>query len=194
MAGGKDGYSCNSKFYYLFFVYFVVVKISEPRGGSGEPVKEQADENGEEILDETSALDEHFDEEYFECCRKGEYSQLFCNFASWQDCSIFQGLLFANGISSHKEHEHSNRFYFGSNLISNIFSVQLWILVKDYNDAYELLKQFTDQKAEAIKEKYESNSNKTGEKLLGAVLAPVTVSKEQEILGIKVFPKSEREI
>ena len=41
--------------FIIFFLFiFVVVKISEPRGGSGEPVKEQADENGEEILDEYS--------------------------------------------------------------------------------------------------------------------------------------------
>ncbi|WP_407435271.1 hypothetical protein [Treponema sp.] len=181
--------------FIIFFLFiFVVVKISEPRGGSGEPVKEQADENGEETSDEASALDEHFDDEYFERCRKGEGRQLFCNFASWQDCSIFQGILFANGIPSHKEHENSNRFYFGSNALSNAFAVQLWILINDYNDAYELLRHFTKQKTEAINENAESESNNVGNKLLGIVLSPVTVSKEQEILGIKVFPKSEREI
>ena len=41
--------------FIIFFLFiFVVVKISEPRGGSGEPVKEQADENGEEIITESA--------------------------------------------------------------------------------------------------------------------------------------------
>ncbi len=176
--------------FFLIIFIFVNAKFCDE---SSETVSEPVYENGDELIDEADneVSEQQFDDEYFERCRKGEGRQLFCNFASWQDCSIFQGILFANGIPSHKEHENSNRFYFGSNALSNVFAVQLWILINDYNDAYELLRYFTKQKTEAINENSESESNNVGKKLLGIVLSPVPVSKEQEILGIKVFPKFE---
>lgn len=142
---------------------------------------------------ETENLEEfsEFDKAYFERCQKGEPHQLFLKFSSLQDCTLLQGLLFAGGISSHIEHQHMNRIYPGSNTIANIFAVQLWILVADYEAALEIVSQFISQKRNSLNTSDDSVLAKTLKKLLGLLTAPFPVSKSQQILGISIFPKEQ---
>ncbi|MDD6487397.1 MAG: hypothetical protein PUF61_10670 [Spirochaetales bacterium] len=142
---------------------------------------------------ETENLEEfsEFDKAYFERCQKGEPHQLFLKFSSLQDCTLLQGLLFAGGISSHIEHQHMNRIYPGSNTIANIFAVQLWILVSDYEAALEIVSQFISQKRNSLNTSDDSVLAKTLKKLLGLLTAPFPVSKSQQILGISIFPKEQ---
>lgn len=134
-----------------------------------------------------------FDKGYFERCGKGELHQLFLKLSSLQDCTLLQGLLFAGGISSHIEHQHMNRIYPGSNTIANIFAVQLWILVADYEAALEIVSQFISQKRNSLNISEDSVLAKTLKKLLGLLTAPFPVSKNQQILGISIFPKMQTE-
>lgn len=144
---------------------------------------------------ETENLEEfsEFDKAYFERCQKGEPHQLFLKFSSLQDCTFLQGFLFADGIPSHIEHQHMNRIYPGSNTIANIFAVQLWILVSDYEAALEIVSQFISQKRNSLNTSDDSVLAKTLKKLLGLLTAPFPVSKNQQILGISIFPKVQTE-
>lgn len=182
----------------LFFIVFILNnKKNEDekleRKGSGNSFDHSS--GGEEIQEEENEFDrvdcDEFDKEFFERCQKGERRQLLCNFASWQDCSIYQGMLLSAGIPSHKEHEHINMVFFGSNLVSNVFAVQLWILVNDYEEAAVILKDFLEQKIKNFDEKAKiENTRKILRTLAGMLTAPYPVFKEHEILGVKIFPKS----
>lgn len=144
---------------------------------------------------ETENLEEfsEFDKAYFERCQKGEPHQLFLKFSSLQDCTFLQGFLFADGIPSHIEHQHMNGIYTGSNTIANVFAVQLWILVADYEAALEIVSQFISQKRNSLNSSEDSVLAKTLKKLLGLLTAPFPVSKNQQILGISIFPKVQTE-
>ena len=139
---------------------------------------------------ETENLEEfsEFDKAYFERCQKGEPHQLFLKFSSLQDCTFLQGLLFADGIPSHIEHQHMNGIYTGSNTIANVFAVQLWILVADYEGALETVKQFIRQKSKSLNDSDDSALSENLKNLLGLLTAPYPVSKSQQILGISIFP------
>jgi len=145
----------------------------------------------DEKIVETENIEEpsEFDKPYFERCRNGEAYQLFLKFSSLQDCTLLQGLLFVNGIPSHIEHQYMNRIYPGSNTIANIFAVQLWILVADYEAALEIVSQFISQKRQNLNTINDSILAKTLKSLLGIFTAPFPVSKNQQILGISIFPK-----
>lgn len=112
-------------------------------------------------------------------------------FASIQDCTFLQGILSANEIPSHVEHQHMNSLYgAGANLMNSIFAVQLWILTSDYEKALELTTEFIKQKSESLKTKPDSKAANNIKTVLEILTAPYPLTKSHQILGISVFPKA----
>ena len=140
-------------------------------------------------------IPEEFDEKYFERCQKGESHQLFLKVASLQDCTMIQSLFASQGVPSHREHEHFNSIYGSgtSNLLSTTFSIQLWILTADYEKAFEIARDFVQQKCENLKShEQKSKGHKLTEGILAILFSPYPITKSYQTLGITIFPKSEK--
>ncbi len=145
----------------------------------------QTPDDGNVVREVTS----EFDEKYYERCRRGEPYQLFMKFVSVQDCDFVQSMLYGDNIPSHSEHRHMNTIY---GELSTVFPVQLWIMTFDYDRAFEIANQFVIQKSEKFKTE-EPNAMETIKKVIGVLTSPYPITKPQEIMGLTIFPKAERE-
>ena len=114
--------------------------------------------NSESLLDLYTNEDEHqqligenpdFDSEYFERADKGEKTQEFLIVGAPEFCPMLQNLLFAEGIPSYIENVHINSIYPVHNLgSSSAFSIKLYILVSDYDKAYDIISNFVSTSQE----------------------------------------------
>lgn len=167
-------------------IFLRILKFLHEKDAQNQPLSTEKIYDGTDSSEESETENiEEFDKDYFERCQNGEAYQLFLEFASVNDCTFIQGLLFAKGIPSHTEHQHMNRVYAGT----NIFAVQLWILVADYEPALEIVMQFVSQKSENLKNNGDSGSTENIAKLIALLTASHPISKNQQMLGIKFFPK-----
>lgn len=188
----------NEILYFIgaVLIFSLILKFFKKKNFSKTPDSFSDWEEDYKTNDENENFEEdenqkNFDDEYFERSLQGEKNQLFLKFASIQDCNFLQGLLSANGIPSHVEHQHMNSLYGASaNLMSSIFAVQLWILTSDYDKALELTTEFIRQKSESLKTKPSLKAMNNIKTVLEILTAPYPLTKSHQILGISVFPKS----
>ena len=158
---------------------------AEMREETENPETDVVQENDSEVSEQ------EFDKEYFERCQNGEGYQLFMKFASINDCVFLQGLLSAEHIPSHVEHQHMNGLFgAGANVLSGTFAAQLWILVADYEKAYDIAVQYIVKKSESLEV---SKDTKLKEGVAAALVVllgtPYPITKSQQILGMTIFPK-----
>ena len=173
-------------------LYFIFKNISHQEKWSGkeEPMDKDFvsdDENNEEISDEI----ENFDKLFFEETKKGETYQHFLSLSSIRNCTLIRGLLQVEGISTYTEGEHMNSIYGGiSGTMNAVVAIKLYILTKDYDKAYEIVKDYINEKIQRITNNDENNkSNMASVALVFLSGTPVNVG--QESLGIVVLPKVE---
>ena len=173
-------------------IYFIFINISQQEKWSDteEPMDKEficEDELKEEISDEI----ENFDKLFFEETKKGETYQHFLSLSSIRDCSFIRGLLQVEGISTYTEGEHMNSIYGGiSGTMNAVVAIKLYILSKDYDKAYEIVKDFINEKIQRITNDDENKkSNMASVALVFLSSTPVNVG--QKSLGIVVLPKVE---
>lgn len=131
----------------------------------------------------------NFEEKFFEEVRNGQKYQHFLNISSQMDNMLIRSILSSINIPTYVEGENMNKFYGGATtFLINVFNIKLYILICDYDNAIEVVKEF-------IKNKIDSLDSKVGKdkyiKLLEILAAPYNISTSQEMLGITIFPKED---
>lgn len=151
------------------------------------------DENGNaEIIDGTN-----FEEKFYERVKQGEQYQLFIKISSKQDCVMIRSMLVSAEIPTYTESEHMNGVYGGfSGTVNTVFAIRLFILVDDYEEAYQIVREYIENKKNTLKLENQKNEN-VGTKVLKDVVsilvAPYPIFKEQEILGMTIYPRKNSE-
>lgn len=141
-------------------------------------------ETSEEIIDYTP-----FQEIFFEKVREGEDYQHFLKIASQIDCSILRSILSSAKIPTYVEGENTNGIYGGgANLLNNLFSIRLYILTKDYDEALLIVTDFIKNKVERLAE---NGDDKPFMKILEVLAAPYNISSKQDLLGITIMEKKQ---
>lgn len=68
-----------------------------------------------------------------------------------RNCTLIRGLLQVEGISTYTEGEHMNSIYGGiSGTMNAVVAIKLYILSKDYDKAYEIVKDYINEKIHRI--------------------------------------------
>lgn len=130
-----------------------------------------------------------FEEILFSKVREGYKHLHFLNIASQIDCAIIRSILSAAEIPTYTEGENSNGIYGGaSSLLNNLFSIKLYILEEDYDEALLIVTDYIKNKANRLKE---NGDDKNYVKLLEILAAPHQISSKQELLGISIMPKKQ---
>lgn len=178
----------------IYFIVSGIKKVKEVRKEMSEekpvPKKDSFSDLYENEAEHDAAInnDDDFDSAYFERVRNGEKSQLFLEIGGVADCSMIRSLLFSENIPSYIENEHVNKIYsFGG--LNSAFSIRLFILVADYEKAYEIVDAYV--KGNAVSEEGEENTvAKTSAAVAGAMFfIPLPEGSEQKTMGITVLPK-----
>lgn len=169
----------------IMFAAVLYLKFSETR-------KKNIQGKSQETPEATSDEPKDFDEDFFKATQGGEPYQQLLSLASQRDCSIIRSLLQADNIPSYCEGEHMNNIYGGiAGTMNAVIAIRLYVLEKDYDTAFEIVKGFIDTKIEKMNEKPESEVKDAALKTAGVLLGkPLTAN--QEILGITIFPKAEK--
>ena len=153
----------------------------------------------EKAHDEAIKQSGEFELNYFERVRNGEQTQQFLAIAGQPASAMIRSLLCAAGIPSYAENEHINAMYALNNLnSSSAFAIKVYILVADYDRAYEIVTDFLS-KQEHIKEKEkaegeEESAAKTAKKVADAVMTglffmPMPDGSEDKPMGVTILPK-----
>lgn len=109
-----------------------------------------------------------------------------------RDCSLIRGLLQVEGISTYTEGEHMNSIYGGiSGTMNAVVAIKLYILSRDYDKAYEIVKDYVNEKIQRITRDGEENRNSNIRSGILVFLSGTPVNVGQESLGIVVLPKVE---
>lgn len=184
----------------IYFVFTGIKKISEVKNGDFE--ESEKEETLEDLytdekahMDALNDADMNFEKGYFAGLENGEKAQQFLVLGGIKDCSMIRSLLLSEGIPTYVENEHINSFYsVGVNAQAG-FSIKLFILVKDYEKAYEIVLDYVNRLSPLAPEK-ESSENvsekikTTTEKVVsGLFFVPVPVNSEQKTMGITILPK-----
>ena len=97
----------------------------------------------EEEHNKAMAEAQEYEKGYFERIRQGEQSQQFLAVGSFTICSFLRSLLAAENIPTYTENEHINGMYSLHALGgSSSFSIKVYILISDYDRAYEIIRDF----------------------------------------------------
>ena len=129
---------------FLLIYFFIAIIKNKKSSGALSDLYTNEDEH-QRAIDEIP----DFDSEYFERAGKGEKTQEFLKLGAPELCSMLQSLLFAEGIPSYIENIHINTIYPVHNLgSSSAFSIKLYILVSDYDKAYEIISDFVSNSQE----------------------------------------------
>ncbi len=145
--------------------------------------------------DEAIKQIESFEKGYFERVRNGEQTQQFLAVGSNMMCSFLRSLLSAENIPTYTENEHVNSMYSLNALSGNsAFSIKVYILVADYDRAYEIISDFISkhESEENIEESQTSeNPVKTIAKaaVTGLFFVNMPDGAEEKVHGITVLPK-----
>ena len=143
--------------------------------------------------DEAIKQIESFEKGYFERVRNGEQTQQFLAVGSMMMCSFLRSLLAAENIPTYTENEHVNSMYSLNALSgSSAFSIKVYILVADYDRAYEIISDFI---AKHEKEADETVSPENPVKTIamaavtGMFFVNMPEGSEEKVHGITVLPK-----
>ena len=142
--------------------------------------------------DEAIKQIESFEKGYFERVRNGEQTQQFLAVGSMMMCSFLRSLLAAEGIPTYTENEHVNSMYSLNALAgSSAFSIKVFILVADYDRAYEIISDFISSRENPDEEHPSISSIKTAANAVATGLFFVNMPEgaEEKVLGITVLPK-----
>ena len=145
--------------------------------------------------DEAIKQIESFEKGYFERVRNGEQTQQFLAVGSNMMCSFLRSLLAAENIPTYTENEHVNSMYSLNALSGNsAFSIKVYILVADYDRAYEIISDFISkhESEENIEESQTAeNPVKTIAKaaVTGLFFVNMPDGAEEKVHGITVLPK-----
>lgn len=153
-------------------------------------------ENEDEFNEVSENLD-NFDQEFLSRVSDGEPYQLFLSIGGQQECALIQSLLYSEGIPSYVENQNFNRFYGGApTAMTAVFSIKLYILSKDYDDAYKIVSEFCNFKKDVFDE-YHKEKSTIPEKIFyiisGIFFTPYPTTVKQKGMGISIFPKIELE-
>ena len=135
---------------------------------------------------------------YFERVRNGEQTQQFLSVGGQLACSMIRSMLFAEGIPTYTENEHANSFYSLNNLSSSsAFSIKVFILVADYDRAYEIVSDFvskcerseSDDSNESESKISESAKTTADALITGCFFIPMPDGSQDKPMGITILPK-----
>lgn len=180
----------------IYFIRTGIRKLNEQKNASS-----LADlYTNEEEHNEAIKQSEEFEKGYFERVRNGEQTQQFLSVGGQMACSMIRSLLFAENIPTYTENEHANSFYSLNNLSSSsAFSIKVFILVADYDRAYEIVSDFVSKCDRANTEESEQeneteNTTKNITKATGAILTgcffvPMPDGSQDKPMGITILPK-----
>ncbi|MDD5930622.1 MAG: hypothetical protein PUC37_12545 [Spirochaetales bacterium] len=151
------------------------------------------DDINEDSLPLTDEAEDYtqIEEKFFENVRNGKKYQHFLNLSAQIDCFMIRSMLASMDIPTYTEGENVNNIYGGaSTCLTSVFKIKLYILIEDYEEAFEVVKGYIKNKAETLagrdgKDKYI--------KVFELLAAPYIISNSQEMLGIVVLPKKTEE-
>ena len=128
-----------------------------------------------------------FEEKFFEAVKTGKEYQHFLNLSSQFDCMLIRSILASMNIPTYVEGMNINKLYGGA-FVSTLsdFNIKLYILVDDYDDALDAVKDYLKSKIDS--ESSEIDRNKALQ-VLELIVASTTVSTPQELLGISIIAK-----
>ena len=176
----------------IWFVISGVRKIKEIRAS-----QELSDfYTDEEEHNKAIADAQAYEEGYFERIRQGEQSQQFLAVGSFIVCSFIRSLLAAENIPTYTENEHVNTMY-SLNALSggSSFSIKVFILISDYDRAYEIVRDFiaSHEKAgekDSDKETATETAKTTGKALAtGMFFVNLPQEAEESLHGIMILPR-----
>ena len=140
---------------------------------------------------------EEYEKAYFERIKAGEQSQQFLAVGSFAVCSFLRSLLAAENIPTYTQNEHINSMY-SLNVLggASSFSIKVFILISDYDRAYEIIYDFISSHMAPDQATQEKPSIPTTKKavatgtffLIGGVPLGTT---EDAVYGITVLPRVE---
>lgn len=180
----------------IYFIRTGIRKLNEQKNASS-----LADlYTNEEEHNEAIKQSEEFEKGYFERVRNGEQTQQFLSVGGQMACSMIRSLLFAENIPTYTENEHANSFYSLNNLSSSsAFSIKVFILVADYDRAYEIVSDFVFKCDRANTEESEQENETentaknitkaTGAILTGCFFVPMPDGSQDKPMGITILPK-----
>ncbi len=180
----------------IYFIRTGIRKLNEQKNASS-----LADlYTNEEEHNEAIKQSEEFEKGYFERVRNGEQTQQFLSVGGQLACSMIRSLLFAENIPTYTENEHANSFYSLNNLSSSsAFSIKVFILVADYDRAYEIVSDFVSKCDRANTEESEQDNKTentaknitkaTGAILTGCFFVPMPDGSQDKPMGITILPK-----
>lgn len=180
----------------IYFIRTGIRKLNEQKNASS-----LADlYTNEEEHNEAIKQSEEFEKGYFERVRNGEQTQQFLSVGGQMACSMIRSLLFAENIPTYTENEHANSFYSLNNLSSSsAFSIKVFILVADYDRAYEIVSDFVSKCDRANTEESEQENETentvknitkaTGAILTGCFFVPMPDGSQDKPMGITILPK-----
>ena len=151
------------------------------------------DDINEDSLPLTDEAEDYtqIEEKFFENVRNGKKYQHFLNLSAQIDCFMIRSMLASMDIPTYTEGENVNNIYGGaSTCLTSVFKIKLYILIEDYEEAFEVVKDYINNKAETLAER---DGKDKYIKVFELLAAPYIISNSQEMLGIVVLPKKTEE-
>lgn len=183
--------------FYLLIAVIAVYIIFEIRRNQKQ--KKPEPNYDAEFIDDEEAYNKgttdlvDFEDKYFERIKSGEFCQQFLILGGQQDCSVIRSLLAADDIPSYVENENVNRMYGGTPAaVTGVFALKLFILVNDYDKAYDIVCGYAKSKKEEFEEQSKKEKSKietSAEIVTGLFFAPYPTNCEQKSMGITILPK-----
>ncbi len=182
----------------IYFIRTGIRKLNEQKNASS---LDDLYTNEEEHI-EAIKQSEEFEKGYFERVRNGEQTQQFLSVGGQIACSMIRSLLAAENIPTYTENEHVNSFYSLNNLSSSsAFSIKVFILVADYDRAYEIVSDFISKCERADTKESEQEEPKASAEVVasaakaivtGCFFIPMPDGSQDKPMGITILPKIER--
>ena len=157
----------------------------------------------EKAHDEAIKQSAEFELDYFDRVRNGEQTQQFLAIAGQPASAMIRSLLCAAGIPSYAENEHINAMYSLNSLpTASAFAIKVFILVADYDRAYEIVADFlakqehtaeneNAENAESQEESAASIKKATGAVMTGLFFMPMPDGSVDKPMGVTILPKVE---
>ena len=160
----------------------------------------------EKAHDQAIKESEKFELNYFERVRNGEQTQQFLAIAGQPACAMIRSLLYADGIPTFAENEHINSMYSLNTLpASSAFAIKLFILISDYDRAYEIVTDFLskqepapeneegaeDKEAQEVQEESQPKviTTTNGAVMTGLFFMPMPDGTQYKPMGVTILPK-----
>ncbi len=135
---------------------------------------------------------QEYEKGYFERIRQGEQSQQFLAVGSFFVSSFLRSLLAAENIPTYTENEHINSMYSLNALNgASSFAIKVFILISDYDRAYEIISDFIKTHQRNQEEQTETGAAKTVAKAVttGLFFVGMPEGAEEAVHGIMILPR-----